>query len=62
MTNAERTKAHVETLKESVAQDVRDLATARAADRAGILQHMRWCAQELAVLVRQLEEGHSDSR
>lgn len=60
MINAEQTRAHLATLNESIAQDVRDLASAKPADRGGILQHMRWCADELATLAQRLEDEGED--
>jgi hypothetical protein len=61
MLNAERTKAAIETLRETIALDVRDLASARPDDRAGIFQHMRWCAHELQALLSELEV-HADAQ
>jgi hypothetical protein len=55
MMNAKRTKAAIATLRETIASDVRDLASARPDDRAGIFQHMRWCAHELQALLSELE-------
>lgn len=56
MTEKEKLLRDIETLRESMRRDWKDLAALHLdpEDRAGIKKHIEWCQQELAELVAKL--------
>jgi hypothetical protein len=55
MTHLERTRRDIEALKASIAQLRAEFERAASLEqRRKLLPHMRWCADELAVLLGQL--------
>jgi hypothetical protein len=61
MTEAEKLKSDLDTLRESIQRDWQDLARAPTArDRESILEHLMWCDGELAGLRTRLEAATDD--
>jgi len=50
MTPLEKLKRDLETLRDSLTLDAEELKRASPADRKAILEHMKWCADEMATL------------
>ncbi len=60
MTNAEKIRENVATLKESIERDWKDIVTASTEqERVGIRTHLQWCIDELLWLVSELEKADS---
>lgn len=50
MTPLEKLKRDLETLRDLLTLDAEELKRASPADRKAILEHMKWCADEMATL------------
>ena len=50
MTRLEILKRDLETLRESMRLDAEELARATPQQKQAILEHLKWCADEIAIL------------
>lgn len=57
MTNEEKLERDIGTLRESLALSGLDFRNATNEQKAGLLQHVRWCMTELSELEQRLREG-----
>lgn len=63
MTDAEKLRRDIETLRESMRLGWQELATAQldASERKGLIKNIKWCALQLNMLLITLEHGADDA-